>query len=337
MVNYNPNTIQLNSWQSMFNLGNQPKIPAQCQQNLRFINQESANSRNRYTLRRAFGNQLFNISTQSLLDIVIFTNTQNNNFTFRFFPNSFNQNRASNGLTSDDSILVYQNTQISQFNRSSTEFVFSVPKSFDLCANNIALGQPLYLTDVSLGEYIKSAFNQVGINLPSNFIGSNSNIDDLIESNKVTIFNLNLDNYYEINSRPNIVSLRPPGQDSSDVTLSVSDNTGEFRSGLTPFRKAFNAGDMFTRNNSATSRLLPKPPNQVNSLRNMFGWQNNAGSVNQNSDGSFYSGNPRFVYDGSDYARFRKLKAINRNYNDVTFGGDQYSASQQAYRRVVQR
>ena len=50
-----------------------------------------------------------------------------------------------------------------------------------------------------------------------------------------------------------------------------------------------------------------------------------------------FSGNPRFVYDGSDYARFKKLQAINRNYNDITFGGDQHSASQQAYRRVVNR
>ena len=100
------------------------------------------------------------------------------------------------------------------------------------------------------------------------------------------------------------------------------------------FRKAFNAGDMFTCNNSATSTLLGKPPNQVNSLRNMFGWQNNAGSVRQEENGSFYSGNPRFVYDGSDYARFKKLQAINRNYNDITFGGDQHNASQHAYRRI---
>ena len=91
------------------------------------------------------------------------------------------------------------------------------------------------------------------------------------------------------------------------VTLSISDNTGEFRSGLTPFRKAFNAGDTFNKN-SATSSLLPKPPNQVNSLRNMFGWQNNAGSVRQEIDGSFYSGNPKFIYEGSDYTKFKKLQ-----------------------------
>ena len=50
---------------------------------------------------------------------------------------------------------------------------------------------------------------------------------------------------------------------------------------------------------------------------------------------SAYSGNPKFVYEGSDYTKFKKLQAINRNYNDITFGGDQHSGSQQAYRRVI--
>ena len=333
MSSYNPHRPPLNSWSSMFNLGNQPKIPGQCKQNLRFIDQESANSRNRYRLRRAFGNQLFNTSIQSPYDFVVFTNTTNDNFTIRAFKNSVTQNNVSSNIgTNSEGVVVNQNTQISQFNRSSTEFVFTVPQSFDLCANNIQFNLSYNFSDASFGEYIKKNYKISG-----NFKGSNSNIDNLKYANKVTIIKANSDTEFTSIVIDSVINYSINQSDPSDIIISISDNTGEFRSGLTPFRKAFNAGDMLTTNNSATSKLLPKPPNQVNSLRNMFGWQNSAGSVRQEENGSFYSGNPRFVYDGSDYAKFKKLQAMNRNYNDITFGGDQHSASQQAYRRVVQR
>jgi len=39
-------------------------------------------------------------------------------------------------------------------------------------------------------------------------------------------------------------------------------------------------------------------------------------------------GNPKYVNDSSDYIRFKKLAAKNRNYNDVSFGGDESSATQ---------
>ena len=298
MSSYNPDRQPLNSWTSMFNLGNQPKIPGQCKQNLRFIDQDSANPRNRYRLRRAFGNQIFN--TTNLVDASYIIFLTESNYTVRAYSNTHDQTSLHNR-----GILVNQNNKISQFNRSSTEFVFTVPKISDLSYNveSPVLGREfIEHLDISRVKQLHFVSNDKNIIVNGSLI----KVDNLI-------------------------------QDASDVTLSISDNTGEFRSGLTPFRKAFNAGDMFTRNNSATSTLLPKPPNQVNSLRNMFGWQNNAGSVQRDSNGSFYSGNPRFVYDGSDYSRFKKLQAINRNYNDITFGGDQHSASQQAYRRVVNR
>ena len=337
MSGYNPTRKPLNSLQSMFNLGNQPKVPGQCKNNLRFIDQDSSNPRNRYRLRRAFGNQLLNLNRKYNNDFIVFTNDASNSFTIRAFSNSLSQNNASrNNGDWDTGVLVNQNTQISQFNRSSTEFVFTVPQEFDLSANNFIFDLSDNFSDASFGEFIKNKYK-----ITSAFNGSNSDINDLKNANKVTIVNLsnndppsrsehiientNTNNHYIID------------ENNNDLTISISDDTGEFRSGLTPFRKAFNAGDMLTRNNSATSTLLPKPPNQVNSLRNMFGWQNNAGSVRRDSNGSFYSGNPRFVYDGSDYSRFKKLQAINRNYNDITFGGDQHSASQQAYRRVVNR
>jgi len=111
----------------------------------------------------------------------------------------------------------------------------------------------------------------------------------------------------------------------------------------TPFRIVMNAGDINgTTNTPVSSVALPKPSNQVKVGASLKGLKRLAGSVdlfkdNDNSSdpvGSFYSGNPKFVYDGADYTRFKKLQAINRNYRDVTFGGDQYNASQQAYRRT---
>ena len=36
---------------------------------------------------------------------------------------------------------------------------------------------------------------------------------------------------------------------------------------------------------------------------------------------ALYSGNPRYVYDSSDYTRFKKLASELKNYNDQSFGG----------------
>lgn len=98
----------------------------------------------------------------------------------------------------------------------------------------------------------------------------------------------------------------------------------------TPFRTVMNAGDINgTVNKSVDVNALPKPANQVR-VKNLSGWKLSAGSVQTQSSGAFYSGNPKFVYDSTDYVRFKKLQAINRNYNDPTFGGDDHYASQVA-------
>ena len=75
MTNTTVNNTTLNSLQSMFNLGNQPKIPRQCRQNLRFINQESSNPRNRYRLRRAFGNRIIEHSNSTFPSTTFSNNT----------------------------------------------------------------------------------------------------------------------------------------------------------------------------------------------------------------------------------------------------------------------
>ncbi len=87
---------------------------------------------------------------------------------------------------------------------------------------------------------------------------------------------------------------------------------------ITPFRAAFNAGDTAGTINQAPDHRLPAP-NQVNSIGTS---QINAqyGGVHNNGK-ALYSGNPRYVYDSSDYIRFKKLQTKNRNYNDSSFGG----------------
>lgn len=104
----------------------------------------------------------------------------------------------------------------------------------------------------------------------------------------------------------------------------------------TPFRVAMNAGDVAgTVNKPVNNLALPRPSNQIKAGgRPGLVWKSLGDGVRTVSDGGLYTGNPKYVYDGADYTRYRKLKAINRNYNDRSFGGDQSHASQSAWRRV---
>jgi hypothetical protein len=109
---------------------------------------------------------------------------------------------------------------------------------------------------------------------------------------------------------------------------------------LTPFRQAMNAGDPFSKQNALPDSTITSntPSNQVQGrLRRAANQSANktAGSgLTMTQGGSAYTGNPRMVYDGSDYTRFKKLQAKNRNYNDPTFGGDDNFAAQTARARV---
>jgi hypothetical protein len=102
---------------------------------------------------------------------------------------------------------------------------------------------------------------------------------------------------------------------------------------ITPFRRYFNAGDTAGTVNSATSAQLGRPPNQVGSssmvsrLRTSYNGINNQGEA-------FFTGNPKYVYDASNYVRFKKLQAVNRNYNDSSYGGSSASSVATALARV---
>jgi len=91
----------------------------------------------------------------------------------------------------------------------------------------------------------------------------------------------------------------------------------------TPFRAVNNSGDFLGRVNYSCGG--PNPTNLDKPGRGQ-----SIGSVPQQCDGTGVpasSCNVRFVADSSDYVRFRRQQAVNRTYNDLSYGGDDSNAS----------
>ena len=113
----------------------------------------------------------------------------------------------------------------------------------------------------------------------------------------------------------------------------ASEKWGGHAPAATPFRVVNNAGDYFSRQNYTSGGS-----NQVTSVKQSIasGWRGLAGGVHANADSTGVPSatcNTQFVYDGSDYTRFRKQMAMNRNYTDAGFGGAN-NAAQSAIRAV---
>ena len=110
-----------------------------------------------------------------------------------------------------------------------------------------------------------------------------------------------------------------------------------------PFRAVNNAGDILSRQDyscGGTCQTYQSRPN-LRGLRGRFGSISDSCSpsvlystnqVNQEVPASACNG--KFVYDGSDYINFKKKQAINRNYNDRSFGGNDFSGAQSAIRAI---
>jgi len=91
----------------------------------------------------------------------------------------------------------------------------------------------------------------------------------------------------------------------------------------TPFRAVNNSGDYLGRVQYSCGG-----PNPTNADKP--GWKNRIRNMFSNCDGTGIppsSTNTKFVADASEYSKFRKHRAINLNYNDVSFGGDDSNAS----------
>ena len=112
---------------------------------------------------------------------------------------------------------------------------------------------------------------------------------------------------------------------------------------ITPFRAVNNAGDILSRQNYSCGGSCQTPQSRPGmwGLRQRFGATSNscradifwtANQINPAVPSSTCNG--KFVYDGSDYTKFKKNQAVNQNYNDLSFGGDQSNGSQVSYRAV---
>lgn len=103
----------------------------------------------------------------------------------------------------------------------------------------------------------------------------------------------------------------------------ASDTFNNYQRAITPFRAIKNSGDYLSRVNYNCGGPNPTNPSKP-------GLNHRIGSMIYNCDSTGVPGsscNNKFVADSSDYIRFRKEKTFNRNYNDISFGGDDHNGS----------
>ena len=100
---------------------------------------------------------------------------------------------------------------------------------------------------------------------------------------------------------------------------------------ITPFRAVNNAGDVLSRLNYSCGGTCQTPQSRPG----MFGLKNSFGAIHNMCDETRIppsACNVRYVYDSSNYTTYLKQRAINKNYNDRSFGGNEYNGAQNAIR-----
>jgi hypothetical protein len=102
---------------------------------------------------------------------------------------------------------------------------------------------------------------------------------------------------------------------------------------ITPFRAVNNAGDILSRKyyscNSGCQTFQSRP--------NLHGLKQRFGSQLVQCDNTLVPAgtcNGKYVYDSSDYSTYLKQKALAKTYNNLSYGGDQYNASQSSWRAI---
>lgn len=89
---------------------------------------------------------------------------------------------------------------------------------------------------------------------------------------------------------------------------------------ITPFRAVNNAGDVLSRLNYSCGGNCQTPQSRPG----MFGLKSKFGAIQSLCDETLIppsACNVRYVYDSSNYTTYLKQRAINKNYNDRSFGG----------------
>jgi len=111
----------------------------------------------------------------------------------------------------------------------------------------------------------------------------------------------------------------------------------------TPFRAVNNAGDLLSRENfscGGSCQTYQSRPG-LRGLKVRFGATSISctpsaayNTLQLNSSVPSATCNVKWVYDSSDYVTYLKQKAINKNYNDLSYGGDENKSSQSAQRAI---
>lgn len=102
---------------------------------------------------------------------------------------------------------------------------------------------------------------------------------------------------------------------------------------ITPFRAVTNSGDLLSRDYYSCGG----PCQTFQSRPGLFGLRGGFGAIQSKCDNTNVppaTCNVKYVYDSSDYITYLKLNAINKNYNDLSNGGDKYSSSQSSWRAI---
>jgi len=111
----------------------------------------------------------------------------------------------------------------------------------------------------------------------------------------------------------------------------------------TPFRAVNNAGDLLSRLNYSCGGSCQTPQSRpgLKGLRQRFGAVQDScvpsaaySSLQLLTNIPAAACNVKFVYDSSDYVTYLKQKAVNKNYNDLSYGGDQSNSTQSAIRAI---
>ena len=111
----------------------------------------------------------------------------------------------------------------------------------------------------------------------------------------------------------------------------------------TPFRAVNNAGDLLSRENyscGGTCQSFQSRPG-LKGLRQRFGSIKDTcvpsaayNSLQLINNIPAAACNVKYVYDSSDYVTYLKQKAVNKNFNDLSYGGDQSNTSQSTIRAI---
>jgi hypothetical protein len=111
----------------------------------------------------------------------------------------------------------------------------------------------------------------------------------------------------------------------------------------TPFRAVNNAGDLMSRKNyscGGSCQTFQSRPG-LKGLKTHFGAiQSSCVPSDSYNSLQLLQGIPaaacnvKYVYDSSDYVRYLKQKAVNKNFNDLSYGGNDSNSSQSALRAI---